>query len=277
MAGTYKARVTAPDWESLQENLVTLQVIKAVGDDLAADLTGRIRRGVGSDGTPLPEHYVRVRPKAEPLPKQAKGAKAKSGKPNPLPMSVINQLRVLGGHVEKPAAGTDWRGYDNVIRYGKDTRPGVHDGHKPGDIYAYQWNTAEGFRSANYGSQPGLRRGVMVRDVKITVKQKADHWLLTVGPSGGVKTRKTPLFKLLQMSARANKEAQEGKRPRKWPSSYRMALLERLGRDGRLSADPSHAIGVLDPSDRTLSEALSKVTKSMLDRLRKAPVREVKP
>lgn len=266
-----------PDWDQVLADLFPVQDAIALGQTLAKDIADRIRRGVGTDNKPLPPHHVNLRKIRERWERkeghewnaETRAAADKADAARTSPISVIQQLRVLGGHTERPAAGITWVGYDNVIRYGRDARKSR--GEVAGEIAFYQWNTRESFLAGNYGAHTGLRTGEMIKAITVEVSRtKAGRWLLRIGPKGR-KTRNMPMYRLIQESKARNDAAAKGEKQRKFPPSLRMALLQRLGPHGKIAESESTEIGVLDPTDAVLSDALqTTIVNPMMARVGKA-------
>lgn len=189
------------------------------------------------------------------------------------PMSVIQQMRTLGGHFEYDGLGTTFVAPDNIVRCGKD---GARWGLTEGEIVAYQWNSGQSFLAANYGKSPGYRTGRMVKDIVAKVKSTGGDVLLTVGPKGPG-SRKTPLFKILRESMEALADQRSGIKSRKFSSWKRMALIQRIGQSGKLAQDAENEIGVLEPSSVLLSDLMQRhVVGPLMERAAKLPAAEVK-
>lgn len=279
-----KVVVKATDWESVVEDQVVVRDLVAMGQALAKDITDRIKRGVGTDNVPLPPHHVKLR---KPRPRwerrkdfegwneETRKAADEAAARRADPISVIQQLRVLGGHTERPAAGVTWVGYDNVITYGTDGKR--RQGETPGAIAYYQWNTKEAFLAGNYGAHVGVRTGEMLRAMTVQVSQtKTGRWWIKIGPKGRG-TRNMPMFRLLSQSKTRKQRAEEGKKPGKYPNDYKMAMLQRMGPGGKIAASAETAIGVLAPSGRKLGEILQEtIANPLMQRINRAPKVEVK-
>jgi hypothetical protein len=290
MADAVRTVVKGTDWGAVATDQVFVRDLVAMGQALAKDITDRIRRGVGTDNKPLPPHHVKLRKirerwaghkasywtKGTRKEREERRIAAKAAKDDrDSPISVIQQLRTLGGHTERPAAGVTWVGYDNVIRYGRDARG--KRGETEGGIAFYQWNTKESFLAGNYTAHVGVRTGEMLRAMTVEVSRtKAGRWWIKVGPKGRG-TRSMPMFRLLEESKQRKADAEDGRKPRKWPASCRMAMLQRMGPGGKIAASADLEIGVLDPTSRKLSEILQEtIANPLMQRINRAPRVEVK-
>ncbi|MBT3265528.1 hypothetical protein HN371_00170 [Candidatus Poribacteria bacterium] len=274
MGDDFKIVVKGTDWSELEADLTTATDLLAFGQVLSKDIADRIRRGVGTDNRPLPQHHVKIRKIRERWEK-ADGGESGDIDALPFPISVIQQLRTLGGHTELPAKGTTWRGWDNLIQNGTDARANL--GETVGAIRFYQWDSRESFLRSNYGAHVGVRTGEMLKKMTIQISRtKGGKWWLKIGPKGR-NTRNMPMFRILQEADASNDKAQHGRKPRKFPASMRMALLQRMGPGGKIAESEDVAIGVLEPSDTVLSAALQgKIVSPMMKRVTAAPEKVVK-